>query len=172
VPETTGPVPGSSPEILMIPRGFDSASSIVRMGLGCLVAAFVGCKGGDTSAYVAAMESGTATIPWVQEFAALFPHAEHSIVHHSGESGETLWQSQVQLRGRYTLTMELQIDLDGKRRQVVRFGEPFFVLVQTLQSESRADGTVVERHGTFRKFGASEWEKLRKANGEMAVILD
>src|SRR5436190_2232922 len=80
--------------------------------------------------YSRSIESGTASIRYVQEFQRTFPNSSHSISYFTGTHGSPTWQSEALVHERYTVTMVMPIRLNSLRNRISSFDQPQFHLVE------------------------------------------
>jgi hypothetical protein len=135
----------------------------------------MGAKLSDISwdAHKATVESGALLIPAAVEMETLFPDVDHFIIHYGVAKGPRKWQSSAFFGGRYELTMEVEVEIDYVNKKVTKVvGEPSFYLKEVSKVDVYQDGRAGGWYdGTSqREFGAEEWQKLYKSNGDVSVL--
>jgi hypothetical protein len=117
------------------------------------------------STYRSAIESGKQ-VPIVQDFVRVFPSAHHGIAHYSGKKGKPVWNSEVGLYDRYVLSLRFEVTLDSARAQVVRSGDPQFLLTEIASLKPIDNGEWEVKYGGHKSFGLDEWKRLARADGD------
>src|SRR2546422_65055 len=87
----------------------------VMLGAGTLTS----CGGDKMSEYVQTMKSGLTTLPWPKEMEALFGDGDHFITHYGFSPGPKQWNTEVFFGGRYTLTLQVDVDIDYQKHLVL-----------------------------------------------------
>lgn len=122
------------------------------------------------------IQNGRNTVPYVQEFHALFPSANDALGSESGIVAENIgpihWLSSVVLHGRYILTMELPITLNNNHSAIVKYGEPEFTLLELESVQLGNNGRVIEivygEHQTT--FGKDQWAEIVESKGDFSAV--
>ena len=105
----------------------------------------------------------------------LFPIADHFVTEFGFDKGPRKWNTEVFFGGRYTLTMQVDVEIDYEARRIIRLvGEPVFYLQEveniTLLPDGRAVAVYSIRSQRDKPFGLLEWNKIYKAKGDLSVI--
>src|SRR3569832_1380884 len=103
----------------------------------------------------------------------LYPVADHFITHFGFDDAPNMWNTEVFFGGRYTLTMQVDVEIDYDAKRVTKvFGEPKFYLHEAQNVEILPDGRAqVSYAGQHeRTFGPNGWTKLYNSKGDLAVI--
>ena len=66
------------------------------------------------SDYIQTVKSGLETLPWPKEREALFGEGDHFVTDYGSSSGAKEWNTEVFFAGRYTLTLQVDVDIDDR----------------------------------------------------------
>lgn len=142
-------------------------SNATRM-LVVLSLALTGCDSANKSK---AETNGVSGIPEAAQFAAMFPRADHFISYYTGTKGDPLWNSKAGVHGRYVIVMQFKIDFDPSRTKPTRTSPPRFFLREVSQITAKPDNKFNTSYSSNQiQFGIGEWERLRKAGGDLSVL--
>jgi hypothetical protein len=123
--------------------------------------------------YKKAVKSGFKMIPEAMQIEKLFGEADH-FISYSGPGVRQDWNTEVFFRGRYTLTMQVDVKTEpagaefSKVTSVV--GEPKFFLHEVSKVTLSPSGSVETDFSKEWKFGLNDWKKLVDANGDFSAI--
>ena len=133
---------------------------------------FFGCRDytGTEKEYSQAIFNAQSDLPLAHEFASLYPLREEFISYFTGKYGQPKWNSKIGLHGRYIVTMQFPIQVNGSRLQQI--GEPEFLIVEVERIERLPDGrySIHYRSESQRRFGIEGWRLLVEANGDISVL--
>lgn len=143
------------------------------MCVGCAPDGCIARRSQNWDEYKATVRSARAVLPIAVQMEEVFPIADHFITHFGFDSGPKMWNTEVFFGGRYTLTMQVDVEIDYKAKTITKVvGEPKFYLheVQNIQilPDGRASSSYNSRNE--KRFGSAEWEKIRQANGELSTL--
>jgi hypothetical protein len=125
-------------------------------------------EGTSMSDYVETAQSGIKTLPWPKEMEQLFGDGDHFITHYGFSPGPKEWNSEVFFGGRYTLTLQVDVVIEG-RTVAKSISPPKFYL-------SEVEKVVVDNGGAGANFSGqwvldeAQWKKLVQAKGDWSVI--
>src|SRR6266481_3389857 len=92
-------------------RSGDILALILTIGV---LASCGGCKQDTMSDYIQTVKSGLDTLPWPKEMEALFGEGDHFVTHYGFSLGPNKWNTEIFFGGRYTLTLQVDVDIDYK----------------------------------------------------------
>jgi hypothetical protein len=114
--------------------------------------------------------NGHRMIPYLFEFATLFPTNIEFREYSTGQAERYLWNMQTGLYGRYLLRMQVRFRVDDTRTNIVSYDPPeLFLSTYDDQPPSTRDyskGCVLSE----RTFAASDWTRLLRAGGDLRAI--
>ncbi len=119
----------------------------------------------------AALDAVRESAPYLSEVVRLFPSAEVNYRYFSG-TDEPGFNVGVDLYERYVFGMQLPVQLDPKRRGVIGYGEPTFV-IQEVASVTRGPSGAARttlNPSRERRFGPSEWRTILEHGGDFSAI--
>ena len=121
--------------------------------------------------YRAAVRSGFKKIPETLEIEELFGESDHFITHYGMEEGPLIWNTEVFFYGRYSLTMQVSVQLNGRYGEIVRvLDEPKFYFHEVGSINITERGLVGAKIAVDKRFGQAEWKKLVAAKGDFSAI--
>ncbi len=136
---------------------------LVIAALGATSCRYVGF---NLEKYEQAVKSGFPLLPQAKQMEKLFGEGDHFIsVSHRADGIET-WNTEVWFAGRYDLTMQSQVKVNGDFSKVVSVSSPAFHLAEVTWANSGG----ACRYGDVYRFGEADWEKVVKAKGDFSVI--
>ena len=142
-----------------------------------LVVTFVSCNrpfghGQSLARYREVVQSGFEKIPQSLEIEELFGEADHFITHWGMEDGPLHWNSEVYFYGRYSLTMQVYVEVDGRYGKVIRMvDEPEFLLCEyTAARPEGSGGGWGADPGEQHWLSPAEWKTLVENNGDFSAI--
>ena len=68
-----------------------------------------------------------------------------SFTHYTGEYGESIFNADVGLYGRYILNMDVKVTFDKTRTKIVNYNEPEFSFVEVAKVGTAANGEFLSR---------------------------
>jgi hypothetical protein len=146
---------------------------MLAMCCGCVPGASVARKTKTRSDYVATVRSAKAVLPIAVEMEELFPVADHFITHYGFNDGPRVWNTEVFFGGRYTLTMQVDVEIDYSANKITKVGgEPKFSLTETRKVDILPDGRAQSWYNgqNQRRFGPAEWEKVYQTKGDFSAL--
>lgn len=148
------------------------AIALIALPVGCKKPAAAIPKASYTQEdYDDAIRNGVAGIEVVRQFESLYPDAAHSITHYAEAFGRSKWNSRAGLHGRYTLTLQFDIEFDESRTNPEPSEDPTFYLNEIESIEKLPDGrSVIKYTGHSRNYGIDDWRALFEHHGEFESI--
>ena len=136
---------------------------------GAVAMSTISC-GSGYGGYVATIRSARTTLPIAVEIERQFGSADHFITHYGFRTEKTnIWNTEVFFGGRYTLTMQVEIEIDYGRNTFKPVADPKFYLLETLDVDSRTE-QVHTRFSHDFKFSLEEWMNVYKNKCNFSVI--
>lgn len=137
-----------------------------------LLLTLAGCRPSGMEDYKRTVRSGLQIMPWPLEIEQLFGDADHFITHWNfGGSEPRQWNTEVYFGGRFSLTMQVETEVDYWKRAVVRTVTPpkFYLwkYSKVTQGPNGGGSYGVEKQW---EFGEAEWKKLVAAKGDWSAI--
>lgn len=127
--------------------------------------------GVNIAGYTTAVRSGAKVLPIAVEMETLFPTADHFITHYGFDSAPKTWNTEVFFGGRYSLTMQIDVEIDYDQSQLTRaVTKPVLVLLEYKRVDLLADGRAQITFGRQEHLTADQWQKLYNANGDCKVL--
>jgi hypothetical protein len=111
--------------------------------------------------------NGVSQIKPAKEMNELFADCRHYITY--GPNDVPLFNSVAYFGGRYTLTMQVEVDIHSASSGVI-VGKPQFYLNEVALVTVSASGQVGATFSRSRNFGAAEWIQLFDADGDFSKI--
>lgn len=132
-----------------------------------------GC--GGRADYRKTVESAAQVLSEAVEMERLFGKGkvDHFIEHFG--MGDERWNSEVHFGGRYSLTMQVYVDVDHRRHVIRPKGEPIFYLVEYHRVDILDDGRAHAHSGNAaglakHDFSSDQWAALYASGGDLAVL--
>ncbi len=122
--------------------------------------------------YKKTVQSGLKVLPWPLEMEKLYGEADHLIIEYGRDRRPTNWQTVVFFNGRYSLTLEVKVEIDYDKSEVLRtVSEPKFYVreYKKIHVESQGGG-VSSDMGDQWILDKTQWEKLSKNGGDWSSI--
>ncbi len=137
-----------------------------------LAFSLTGCRPTGMEDYKRTVRSGLQTMPWPLEIEQLFGDADHFITHWGfGSSGPLLWNTEVHFGGRFSLTMQVETEVDYWDRKIIRaVTSPKFYLFSLDNIGVLPNGGISSGGSGQWTFGETEWRKLMAAKGDWSAI--
>ncbi len=118
-----------------------------------------------------AVISGLKLIEPAKQMEELFGDSDHFITHYGMQDGPLTWNSEVHFGGRYSLTMQVKVQVDYEQNKVIGETEAPRFFLREIEEVSLIDGgRHLARIGMNKNFGIDEWRKVVEAQGDLSVI--
>jgi hypothetical protein len=119
-------------------------------------------------AAIRTVASGASVVPYAVEMEERFDHTDHFIVEFDpSRDGQSSWQSISYFGERYRLTMEVPVQIDASRKQIISCGIPNFVLNEVVEIKMP---NVEARYARQWTFGVDEWTRFKAIDDDWASI--
>lgn len=141
----------------------------------CLLSVTVGvlsCQADDDLIkYVATIADGMAKIPECSQVERHLGDADHFIVHFGSRRQPLEWQTEVFFKGRYSLTMVVNVTVDYDNNKIVKTdGKATFFLIEYKKIEKLEDGRFSASVAMQKQFGLVEWNEIVSKNCDFGVV--
>ena len=134
-----------------------------------------GCSQINHNDLVLGIVDGLDKIPIARQFDEVFgkENVDH-FVSHSGSKVPTIWNSEVFVNGRYTITMQVEVEMSSRFNEVLAVvGEPNFYFVELSSSEwedGQLSASSTEHPEIPYPFHTELWQRLYDAEGDFRVL--
>ena len=149
------------------------SASMPKIAFACVLATLAAACDLRTPSTMATAVSNTVKSDHnVISFERLYPGSEHFISYYTGTYGQSRWNSKTLIHGRYELTMQFDIDIDRAGTTLTSIEPPQFWLNKRHHVQRLPDGRLSISYAPDEgaNFGATEWQKLVAANGDLSVL--
>lgn len=122
--------------------------------------------------YEATLKHSEASVPYHSQFKALFPDSIIYFSYFANPAMTPILQGDGFLYGRYEISMSVDVEIDHDTRQVRRYGEPSFMLLEVSEVEQLSDGrySVSYNVSSERSFDKNEWQRLVESGGDFSLL--
>lgn len=128
------------------------------------------CNDNSMNDYVLTVQSGIKKLPWPIQMEKLFGDGDHFITEYGFSSGPRVWHSEVFFGSRYTLAVEVKVDINYNNHTVVGIvSEPTFYLHE-VESVTVSGNRVRATFAHQWVLDKAQWEKLVKAKGDWSIL--
>jgi hypothetical protein len=129
------------------------------------------CKQDTMSDYIQTVKSGLDTLPWPKEMEALFGEGDHFVTHYGFSPGPKKWNTEIFFGGRYTLTLQVDVDIDYKGHTIRSNVAPAkFYLWEVgalIRGARGVEGADIAGQWIFDE---AKWKRLVQAKGDWSAI--
>ena len=151
---------------------------ILVIFVGIVMAIQYGCADMSDGGHREAVYSGLKVVPQAVQIESLFGtgSADHFISHFgkSFGTGPKKWNTDVYFGGRYSLTMQADVEIDYSTNRIVKvIGEPIFILMEHEKIVSSTGGGLEGLQsftGESLIFGPKEWKVFFDSNGDFTTL--
>jgi hypothetical protein len=116
-----------------------------------------------------ALDAARSSAPYLSDFLRLFPNAVVNYRYFTTPD-EPGYDVSVDLYERYDFEMQLPVQFDTSRRNVVGYGQPQFYLWEVASVKRREFGTGEISYSGGTNFYAAGWRKIVEKNGDFGAI--
>jgi hypothetical protein len=121
--------------------------------------------------YKETVRSGIKARPWPKEMEALFGEGDHFITHYNFSPGPKTWNTEVFFGGRYELTLQVDVEIDYKKRTVVKVvTPPSFNLREVEHVQIDPSGLPTAFYSNDWTFDEARWKRLVVSGGDWLQI--
>jgi len=120
--------------------------------------------------YKATVASARTAVPVAVEMEQVFPETDHFITHFGFDAEPKTWNTVSYFGDRYSLTMQVKVDIDYSARQITQIGEPEFFLTEVGKIVPLGNGRFEGHIARNLQFDLVEWRKLFGHRGDLSAI--
>lgn len=121
--------------------------------------------------YEETIKSGINTLAWPKQMEALFGEGDHFITHYNFSPGPKTWNTEIFFGGRYELTLQVDVEIDYRKRTIVRTVTPAkFYLAEIESVQISSSGQVGATYSNDWSFDEARWKKLVGSDGDWSQI--
>ena len=136
---------------------------------------FCGCNHNKMSRsdYVAIHKSARTGIPCAAEIEEIFGDADHYITHLGMGGGTKTWNTKVFFGGRYSLKMQVEVNVNYSKKTVKQVGQPKFYVAECTEIMITPDGMTGAKLKPVIEgppLDAKQWAKLYEKGGDFSVL--
>ena len=115
-------------------------------------------------------ESASETLPWAVQIEKIFGDSDHFITGLTPTETSPVWNTEVFFGGRYSLTMQVDVNVDYIDQKVMPKSDPVFYLFEFVEVVESGNGQVTSTIGKQMTFGLEEWRLLFQSSGDFSLI--
>lgn len=143
--------------------------------VGIVMASQFGCTEMSVDGHRETVSSGLSAVPQAVQIESLFGSgsADHFISHFSESfgTGPKKWNTEVHFGGRYSLTMQVDVEVDHSKNRIVKvIGEPLFLLGEHKKIVPLTDNRFQSFTGDSLVFGPKEWKVFFDSKGDFSTL--